>query len=143
MTGFYDPRYLGSRLYFYTPANAAGTVDVVVTNPDRQSARLSAAYTFVSPQAFDFNGDFYGFPNNGQDIPIRFTVRNNALVSVSCDDEPAVARTFSPPVPLTNGEFSVMGDGVTFSGRMVGTSEASGVIKLGACDSSAWDANKQ
>ena len=29
-----------------TPAHAIGTVDVVVTNPDRQAATLSAAYTF-------------------------------------------------------------------------------------------------
>jgi hypothetical protein len=31
------------------PASAAGTVDVVVTNPDRQSSTLPAAFTFIPP----------------------------------------------------------------------------------------------
>jgi hypothetical protein len=143
VTGGWDPRHLGTMMTFYTQAHAAETVDVIVTNPDGQSARLSAAYTFVSAQSFDFNGDFYGFPNNGQDIPIRFTVQSNMLLTVSCDDVPAVARTFSPPLPLTNGEFSFVRDGVKFSGRMVAASEASGTIKLGPCESNAWDADRQ
>jgi hypothetical protein len=32
-----------------TPANAAGAVDVVVTNPDSQSSTLASGFTFIAP----------------------------------------------------------------------------------------------
>lgn len=38
-----------TRITALAPAHAAGTVDVVVTNPDGQSARLSGAYTYAPP----------------------------------------------------------------------------------------------
>src|SRR5688500_13458391 len=42
------------------PARAAGAVDVIVTNPDGQVARLAAAYTYAPPTSFDFNGTWVG-----------------------------------------------------------------------------------
>ena len=77
--GYWDPRHVGTMLIFYTQAHAAGTVDVVVTNPDGQIARLNSAYTFVPQQSFDFNGDWAGFGNNGQDSGIRFSIQNGKV----------------------------------------------------------------
>ena len=39
----------GTRLSVVTPAHAAGTVEVVVTNSDGRSAALSAAYAYAAP----------------------------------------------------------------------------------------------
>ena len=39
------------------PAHAAGTVDVVVSGQGGQLVKLTDAYTYVSPQTFDFDGD--------------------------------------------------------------------------------------
>ncbi len=146
-TGVYDPSYAdGTHLSFFTQSHAAGTVDVVVTNPDGQSARLNAAYTFVLPQSFDFNGRWSGFGNNGQDYEITFTIQNNLLLTASCvgfPGYPGATLTFSPPVPATNGEFSFVGDGVKFSGWMIEASLSTGGIRLGPCASDAWTANKQ
>jgi hypothetical protein len=45
---------------------------------------------------------------------------------------------------VTNGEFSfARDDGVGFSGRIVSASTATGTIKLGSCESNAWNARKQ
>src|SRR5688572_21801899 len=43
-------------IHVTTPVHAAGTVDVVVTNPGGQAARLTGAYTYASALSFDFNG---------------------------------------------------------------------------------------
>jgi len=39
-----------------TAARAAGTVEIIVSNPDGQVGMLSGAYRYASPQSFDFNG---------------------------------------------------------------------------------------
>jgi len=39
----------GTRLRVVTPLHAAGTVDIVVTNPDGRSATLSGGYGYVTP----------------------------------------------------------------------------------------------
>jgi hypothetical protein len=79
---------------------------------------------------------------NDEDGLIFFTIRDNLLLSVSCG--PDVTLTFSPPRPVTNGEFSfVRDDGVGFSGRIVAVSDAIGTIKLGSCESNAWHGRKQ
>lgn len=140
--GRFDSRYPGAAMYVFTPAHAAGTVDVVVSGQGGQSVKLTDAYTYASPLTFDFNGNWSGFGNNGQDDLIVFTIRNDALLSVSCG--PDETLTFSPPRPVTNGEFSFVGnDGVGFSGRIVAPSGATGTIKLGPCESNAWYATKQ
>ena len=96
-------------LYLSAPAHAAGTVDVVVSGQNGQLLTLTDAYTYVSPLTFDFNGDWAGYGETDQDGPLFFTIRNNLLLSVSCG--PDVTLTLSPPRPVTNGEFSVVGDG--------------------------------
>jgi len=128
-------------MYLSAPAHAAGAVDVVVTGQGGQLVTLTAAYTYVSPLTFDFNGNWASYGQTDQDGLIVFTIRDNLLLSVSCG--PDVMLTFSPPRPVTNGEFSVAGDnGVEFSGRIVADSGATGTIKLGACES-AWRGRKQ
>jgi IPT/TIG domain len=129
-------------MYISAPAHAAGTVDVVVSGQGGQSVKLTDAYTYVSPMAFDFNGEWASYGENDQDGLIFFTIRDNLLRSVSCG--PDVTLTFSPPRPVTNGEFSfVRDDGVGFSGRIVAVSDATGTIKLGSCESNAWHGRKQ
>ena len=128
-------------MYLSTPAHTAGTVDVVVSGHGGESLTLSNAFTYASPLTFDFNADWISFGQTDQEGLISFTIRNNLLFTVSCG--PDVTLTFSPPRPVTNGEFSFVGDdGVGFSGRIVAASEATGTIKLGPCESTGWHARK-
>jgi len=59
---------------FYTqaPAHAVGTVDLIVTNPDGQFHRVAAAYTYGLEDAFDMNGVWVGFTDNGTDTAVEF-----------------------------------------------------------------------
>ena len=94
------------------PAHAAGQVDVVVLNPDGQAHRLVGGYTYALPESFNFNGSWGGVPHK---TPIRFTIQNNTLASVSCGTSETFA--FSPPPSVSNGEFSFRrDDGIAVSG---------------------------
>lgn len=122
------------------PAHVAGQVDVVVTNSDGQADRLAGAYTFASPQSFDFNGSWTSDDHDGP--PVRFTIQNDGLAIVACGT--STTRTFSPPLAVSNGEFSFSSDdGVAFSGRIVSPSIARGTISLAPCIPMAWYAEKQ
>jgi hypothetical protein len=129
-------------VYAKTAAHTAGTVDVVVTNPDGRSATLSDAYTYVPASAFDLNGRWSGYGNAGQDIPIDFTIENDLLIGVSCDV--SAILTFSPGIPVVDGEFALLrrDDGVVFSGRVVGKGAAVGKMHLGVCTATEWTASK-
>ncbi len=133
-----DPQ--GTILYFEVPPHAAGTVDVVVTNPSGAADTLAGAYTFALPQSFDFNGTWSGFGNSGQDIPITFTIQDNVLISVSCDSYATL--TFSTPLLVINGEFSYNQDGISVSGRIVSAGNAVGTINLDPCTDTDWIAEK-
>jgi hypothetical protein len=129
-------------MYLSAPAHSAGTVDVVVSGQGGQSVTLTDAYTYTSPQTFDFNGDWTSVGETDHDGDVSFTIRDNLLRTVSCG--PDLTLTFSPARPITNGEFAfVRDDGVDFSGRIVGVSDATGTIRLGACEFSAWRAQKR
>jgi hypothetical protein len=144
--GRFDSRSPNGLMVVYTPAHAAGTVDVVVSGVNGQSLTLKEAYTYASPQTFDFNGHWSGFGNNGQDTPIVFTIQNDMLLSAKClgvTEDPDGIVTFSPSRPVINGEFKYAADGVVFSGRIVSPTSATGVIRLGPCASDAWYAAKQ
>jgi IPT/TIG domain-containing protein len=145
--GSFDSRSPNAVMLVYTPPHAAGIVDIVVSSLIGGPVTLPKAFTYAAPEAFDFNGSWSGFGNNGQDTPILFTIRNNLLISAECQGWPGLpgrAVSFSPPVPLTNSEFSYASeDGVVFSGRIVAPNMASGVIRLGPCTSDAWYADKQ
>ncbi len=135
----FDSRYT-DRIYLPAPAHTAGTVDVLVANTGGQSGRLAAGYTYVAPESFDFNGTWSGFPVDGSDLPIEFTIQNNQLLRASCD---ASVVTFSPPVPLTNGAFSFSRQGSTMTGKIVSASQSVGAILLTPCNAPHWEATRK
>lgn len=140
--GGYDPRLPeGTTIFVDSPAHAAGVVDVVITNPDGQSARLANGYTFASPDSFDFNGEWMGFAL-GLDITVGLTIRNNRLIGVICEAfEPL---TFVDGPLVIGGEFSFSReDGVLVTGRIVSASSAVGTIHLGPCANASFGVSKR
>ena len=132
----------GKTLYLESPAHAAGDVDVVVANPGGQTGTLPAGYAYALPQSFDFNGTWWGFSNQGQDIPLGFTIENNALTSVWCDT--FAILTFSPPLPLSDGAFAFSKDNhVVVSGAIVAAAAAHGTINLADCTETTWVATRK
>jgi hypothetical protein len=128
-------------IYACAPPHDAGKADVVVMNPDGSSALMTNGYTFVSPRLFDFNGDWIGVAGSEHQMELRFTVRENVLVSVSCGTSGAV--TFTPPPRVEHGEFSIVrADGVGISARIVSASEAVGTINLEPCPYTNWIATR-
>ena len=124
-----------------TAAHAAGTIDVIVTNPGGLEARLSGGYTYESPESFDFNGDWVAYAGPDYETSMRFTVRNNVLVSVSCGTSGPL--TFAPAPSVRTDEFSFLGDdGVAISGRLVSPVNAVGTINVPACPAAKWWADK-
>jgi hypothetical protein len=145
VTGRLDSRYPGSFVLAYTPVHAEGTVDVVVSGASGEPVTVAGGFTYVSPRTFDFNGRWSGYGNNGQDTPILFTIENGMLLEVTCQSissAPDAVVRFSPPLALTDNEFSYAAGGVVFSGRMVTPVNATGIIRLGGCESDAWYAGK-
>lgn len=135
--GRFDHRdAVGTIIYLEAPAHSAGTVDLVVTNRAGQVVTLPGAYTYAPPQSFDFNGEWSGWDIDGIHVWIKFSIKNNELVSVSCDEK---TLTFSTPPAVTNGEFSYSrDDGFAVSGRIVSASVAVGTINLAPCNSVRW-----
>ena len=132
---------------FFTTAHSAETVDVVVTNPGGLVTRLTGAYTFAPPDSFDFNGEWVAhawLERSEDEADMRFTIRNDTLVSVSCGG--SAALTFSPPPPVHNGDFTFAGDdGLAISGSIVSPVNAVGTINVpdvGACRAAKWWADK-
>jgi hypothetical protein len=121
---------------------AAGTVEVIVTNPDGQAAR--GAFTFASPATFDFNGDWQGWADwagFGQGRLVM-TIRDNVVVSVSCG---ASSLTLDPPPIVANGAFSFAGSGgVSITGEIHSPIFAIGTINMASCPNSPyWTAEKK
>jgi hypothetical protein len=83
-------------------ARGAGTVDLVVTNPDRQTAVLAGGYASAAPDSFDFNGTWDGGAMTWH-VPFGLTIKGDMLIRASCDDSGTV--TLSPPVPVIQGAF--------------------------------------
>ena len=124
-------------LFFTTPAHAAGSVDVVVRNPDGQSVTLAGAYTFVAAETFDFNGNWFAYLGDGNDDPFSFKVEGNALVSLTCYEGTRV--TLPSPLPINHGEVAASVNGIViFSALLVGPDSAVGTINAGLCHSQDW-----
>jgi hypothetical protein len=126
------------------PARAAGAVEIVVINPDGQTGSLRAGYTYVPPGSLNFNGTWKGSSDDMRDghgsVEMGFTIANNAVTSVSCGRATLIV---SPPLAVSNGEFSFSGEGsVTASGRILSPSAAIGRIHLAPCGP-GWHASKQ
>ena len=137
----------GATIMFWTTAHSAETVDVVVTNPGGLFSILTGAYTFAPPDSFDFNGEWVAhtwFERSEDETDMRFTIRNNTIVSVSCGG--SAALTFSPPPAVHNGDFSFVGDdGLAISGTLVSPVNAVGTINVPdvpACRGARWWADK-
>ena len=126
------------------PAREAGAVEIVVINPDGQTGSLRAGYAYVPPGSLNFNGTWKGSSDDMRDshgsVEMGFTIANNAVTSVSCGPATLIV---SPPLAVSNGQFSFSGDGgVTASGRILSPSAAIGNIHLAPCGP-GWHASKQ
>jgi hypothetical protein len=127
-------------IYACTPPHDSGKVDVVLVNPNGLSDWMTNAYTYVSPRTFDFNGDWIGVAGAEHQMELRFTVRDNLLVNVSCGSGTV---TFSPTPAVHNGEFSVVrSDGLGISARIVSATEAVGTINIEPCPYTNWIATR-
>jgi len=127
-------------IYACTPPHDAGKADVVVANPNGLSDSRTGAYSYVSPRTFDFNGDWIGVAGSEHQVEVRFTVRDNVLVNVSCG---CGTVAFSPAPEVRDGEFSVArSDGVGISARIVSATEAVGTINLEPCPYTNWIATR-
>ena len=105
------------------------------------SAWITNAYTYVPPRTFDFNGDWIGVAGSEHQMEVRFTVRDNVLVCVSCGNSEQV--TFTPAPAVNHGEFSIVRtDGVGISARIVSASEAVGTINMEPCPYTNWIATR-
>ncbi len=121
-------------------AHGTGIVDVVVTNPGGLEGRLTGGYDYQPPESFDFNGDWIAYIGE-YETDVRFVIRNNVLVSVTCDMSAPV--TFAPPPSVRNGEFSFLGDdGVAITGTLVSPEGSAGTIRVPTCPQGPWWAHK-
>jgi hypothetical protein len=154
----FDPAFTADAIYLLTPAHAAGTVEVILT--DRYGLTASGVFTYASPATFDFNGDWQGWAHDPAPPPgavnesarLVLTIRDNTAVSVSCSVcragencsiGSAPSLTLDPPPVVANGEFSFAGSGgVTITGRILSPNAASGSITMPSCGSRQWYAYK-
>ena len=143
--------------YLSMPAHAAGAVEVIVT--DRHGQTANAIFTYASPSTFDFNGEWQGWavdlalpPGVSEWALLRFTVRDNLLVSVSClvcrpgencGTASAASLPLDPPPVIVNGEFSFAGSGVSVNGRILSPISTSGSINTPSCGHRQWNAEKR
>ena len=124
----------------HTTPHAAGPVDIVITNPDGTTTRATGRYTFALPQSFDFNGTWAAYRDGSEDLLFRFTIQDNALISITCGSSNPIV--FSSPPSIANGEFSFTGTIGSLSGRIVATGQATGTVDVPGCGSGAWGAEK-
>lgn len=132
----------GTTIQLSPPAHAAGTVDVIVTNPDGKTTTLVSAYVYAPPDSFDLNGSWKGGADPFSDYtrPLNVTIQNNELVSFSCGSSETI--TPSPRPQIGNGEFLfVGGDGVSIGGRILSTLQLEGTVNVASCLATTWFAN--
>jgi hypothetical protein len=122
-------------------AHAAGSVDIIVTNPGGLAATLVRGYTYSTGDAFDANGEWIAHTDGHNDYvtDMRFTVKNNTLVSLSCGTPVTMPTTLS----MQNGAFSFEGaDGLTMSGMLASTTTSYGQVNAPGCGDGKWWADK-
>jgi len=122
-------------------AHAPGAVDITITNPGGMAAILTRGYTFVSADSFDPNGEWVAHADAGNDFTtdMRFTIRNNLLITLSCGTAVSMPTVLS----VANGGFSFAGaDGLTLSGTLVSTTTSRGQVKAPGCGDGSWWADK-
>ena len=98
-----------------------------------------------SPETFDFSGDWVAHVGLDYEMDMRFTIRNNVLISLSCNL--SVPLTLASALSVSNAEFSFHGnDGLTMSGLLVSPVNAVGTINLPdvpGCRAASWWADKE
>ena len=127
-----------------TPPHPAGTIDIEVSNADGASTRVVGGHTYVAPSSFDLNGEWRGFPGNGDDRGFSFTVEHGRLVRASCENDSftGVSIPLQSGVAVSNGGFFVhAGERVVLSGRIVSDTETTGKMDFDTC-STVWRANR-
>lgn len=129
-----------SAIIMMTTPHAPGPVDIQVTNPDGSKAVLAGKYTFALPQSFDMNGTWVAYPDGSEEELFRFTVQNNALLSITCRASAPIV--FPAPPQVANGEFSFSDTIGTLTGRIVAAAQVNGTINIAGCGSGVWYASK-
>jgi hypothetical protein len=122
-------------------AHSVGSVDVTVTNVGGLAATLAHGYLYSTADVFDANGEWIAHADAHNDYvtDMRFTVRNNTLVSLSCGTPVFMPSTLS----VQNGAFSFAGaDGLTLSGTLVSTTTSYGEVNAPGCGDGRWWAEK-
>jgi hypothetical protein len=103
--------------------------------------RVHRGYTYASPAFKDFNGQWEGWVGDEGETPLRFTIENDVLVSLSC----ARAVTLTSTPATNDGTFSIPGiGGPGMTGALVRADHAEGTIKLAACTGydTIWSATR-
>jgi hypothetical protein len=111
---------------------------VTIVNPNGQAFLLSQGYEFAPQESFDFNGEWTGGTNDAADMMyLQFTIRNNVLVTASCQGQSGgVTTTVARSTAVNNGEFSSgTHQGFELSGRITSGFQARGEITA-PCSSS-------
>ena len=139
---YYEPG--GSVLRAQVPAHGPGRVDVVVINPDGQSARVTGGYRYAAPGTLDFSGEWNGIADDRRDnhssTAVRFTIERNRVVSVSCNSQ---LMLLSPAPVIIADRFSFSADNhLLISGRFQSAGEALGTIDVPPCGA-GWGAHRQ
>jgi len=122
-------------------AHAAGTVDVTVTNPGGMAGTLARGYTYAAAESFDANGEWIAHADGHNEFltDMRFTIRNNMLISLSCDTPVTMPTVLS----AQSGSFAFLGpDGLTMSGILVSTTTSYGQVNAPGCGDGRWWADK-
>ena len=122
-------------------AHAPGAVDVIVTNPGGLAVTVVRGYTYAFVASFDVNGDWIGHADahNHYETDMRFTIRDNILVGLSCGSPVTMPTTLS----AKDGAFSFAGDnGLALSGTLVSVTTAAGEVNAPGCGDGRWWADK-
>lgn len=124
-------------------AHAAGRVDVTVTNPGGKAGTLPRGYTYAAAESFDANGEWIAHADGRNEFltDMRFTIRNNMLISLSCSTPVAMPTVLS----AQSGSFSFSGpDGLTMSGMLASTTTSYGQVNAPGCGDGVvgWWADK-
>jgi hypothetical protein len=134
----------GNEVYVLTEPGGAGVHDVVLINPDGQSATRTAGYTYASAASFNLNGTWEGRAGDHWDFAFRFIVNDDVITVISCEQ---ATLPFSRPLSLRTETFAAVEQGiVVFAGAFVSESHGTGTVILPPCVEAGrathWEASK-